>query len=139
MVREARAAYRRRDEEIQQRRDQAYSNGQAGITEPGARRAEWWESVVGVDGAMSPVREESNPLEREGGIVFNEEAFSDGGNTLKGSETKASKASRELEDEKAPDDMDGSTSSNASTPVLETPVEKSAPKERESEMDEKRI
>ncbi|KAG4440658.1 hypothetical protein IFR05_003856 [Cadophora sp. M221] len=117
MVREARAAYRRRDEEILQRRNQADSNHASGYREPGARRAEWWEGVA-VDGAMSPVREESNPMEREGAIVFNEEAFSDGGNTLKGSDTKASK---EEEDEKAPEETDGSLS--MSTPGLESPVE----------------
>jgi G protein-coupled receptor GPR1 len=89
MVREARAAYRRRDEEILQRRIQAESNHHAGQRDSGARRAEWWESVsVGVDGAMSPVLEENSPLEGQGGIVFNEDPFSDGGDTLEGSQTK---------------------------------------------------
>ncbi|KAK0120766.1 hypothetical protein ONS96_010968 [Cadophora gregata f. sp. sojae] len=122
MVREARAAYRRRDEEILQRRNQADSNN-TGNREPGARRAEWWESV-GVDGAMSPVHEEANPMDRdiesEGGIVFNEDAFSDGANTLKGSDTKAS---RYEDDEKAPEETDGSGTTALGTPVLESPVE----------------
>lgn len=95
MVREAKAAYRRRDEELAQRRIEA--DVSVGQRETGARRAEWWESV-GVDGAMSPVHEEvSNPMEDV--IVFNEEAFSDSGNTLKGTDTKLSK-----EDEKAPEE-----------------------------------
>jgi len=63
MVREARAAYQRRDEELTQRRSQ---NDPPGAHE-GTRRGErsWWEGT-GLDGvgAMSPVTEEvSNPME----------------------------------------------------------------------------
>jgi G protein-coupled receptor GPR1 len=65
MVREARAAYRRRDEEMaQQKKTQADT-----LQVEGTRRGErsWWEAagVAGVaDLSMSPVAEEvSNPME----------------------------------------------------------------------------
>jgi G protein-coupled receptor GPR1 len=60
MVREARAAYQRRDREMAARRnDSSIPNGEA--TKKGERS--WWETP-GQDGAMSPVNEEiSNPME----------------------------------------------------------------------------
>lgn len=62
MVREARAAYRRRDEELAQRRNQTDSVATVGELPRRGERS-WWEAV-GVDGAMSPVNEEiSNPME----------------------------------------------------------------------------
>lgn len=60
MVREARAAYQRRDVELAQRRNATDSLGPA----EGLRRGErsWWEAV-GADGTVSPVSEEiSNPM-----------------------------------------------------------------------------
>ena len=69
MVREARAAYRRRDEELAQRKEQAEKVHALTPTES-AKRGErsWWEAT-GIDGAaMSPVAEEvANPMED---IVF---------------------------------------------------------------------
>ncbi|KAL2070776.1 hypothetical protein VTL71DRAFT_13802 [Oculimacula yallundae] len=111
MVREARAAYRRRDEEIIQRRNQVDASHAAHHREPGAKRAEWWENI-GVDGATSPVREESNPMDREGAVIFKGDTFTGGGNMLKGPKTKVSKE----EDEKAPEEKDGHM--NSSTPVV---------------------
>ena len=68
MVREARAAYKRRDEEMAQRKEQVVRNN-ADAPAEGARRGErsWWEAA-GVDGgadtSMSPFAEEaSNPME----------------------------------------------------------------------------
>jgi G protein-coupled receptor GPR1 len=68
MVREARAAYKRRDEEMAQRKEQVVRNN-ADTPAEGARRGErsWWEAA-GVDGgaetSMSPMTEEvSNPME----------------------------------------------------------------------------
>jgi len=68
MVREARAAYKRRDEEMAQRKEQVVRNNADPLAE-GARRGErsWWEAA-GVDGgadtSMSPFAEEaSNPME----------------------------------------------------------------------------
>jgi G protein-coupled receptor GPR1 len=68
MVREARAAYKRRDEEMAQRKEQVVKN-HADAPAEGARRAErsWWEAA-GVDGgaepSMSPLADEvSNPME----------------------------------------------------------------------------
>lgn len=68
MVREARAAYKRRDEEMAQRKEQVVRN-HADAPAEGARRGErsWWEAA-GVDGgaetSMSPLAEEaSNPME----------------------------------------------------------------------------
>jgi hypothetical protein len=61
MVREARAAYQRRDEELAQRKTQADFSTPHGDF----RRTErsWWEAA-GLDGTMSPVAEEvSNPIE----------------------------------------------------------------------------
>lgn len=60
MVREARAAYQRRDEELAARRnDSCGPNGE--VSKKGERS--WWE-VPGQDGTMSPVAEEtSNPME----------------------------------------------------------------------------
>jgi G protein-coupled receptor GPR1 len=68
MVREARAAYKRRDEEIAQRKEQVEKN-HADAPAEGTKRGErsWWEAA-GVDGgvhtSMSPLAEEvSNPME----------------------------------------------------------------------------
>jgi G protein-coupled receptor GPR1 len=68
MVREARAAYRRRDEELAQRKEQV-EKSHADAPAEGTRRGErsWWEAA-GIDGvvdtSMSPVAEEvSNPME----------------------------------------------------------------------------
>ncbi|CZR63496.1 related to G protein-coupled receptor [Phialocephala subalpina] len=62
MVREARAAYQRRDEELAQRRTLTDLSATAGESPRRGGRS-WWESA-GVDGAMSPVSEEvSNPME----------------------------------------------------------------------------
>jgi G protein-coupled receptor GPR1 len=63
MVREARAAYKRRDQEIAQQR-KVHADG---IQAEGTRKGSWWETA-GVEGvadlAMSPVAEEvSNPME----------------------------------------------------------------------------
>lgn len=69
MVREARAAYRRRDEELAQRKEQVEKSHAETPTAEGARRAErsWWEAAGidgGADSSMSPVAEEvSNPME----------------------------------------------------------------------------
>ncbi|KAE8447689.1 hypothetical protein EG329_010495 [Mollisiaceae sp. DMI_Dod_QoI] len=74
MVREARAAYRRRDEELAQRRNQTDSIGPPGDVPRRGERS-WWEAV-GVDGAMSPLNEDvSNPMEDV--IAPNIEASSD--------------------------------------------------------------
>jgi len=68
MVREARAAYRRRDEELAQRKEQV-EKGHAHAPTDATKRGErsWWEAA-GIDGvvdtSMSPVAEEvSNPME----------------------------------------------------------------------------
>ncbi|TVY83600.1 G protein-coupled receptor GPR1 [Lachnellula suecica] len=60
IIREARVAYLRRDQEMAQQRTGAVSGVHI---ESGVRRTdrEWWES--GNDGAMSAVSEESNPIE----------------------------------------------------------------------------
>lgn len=93
MVREARGAYRRRDAEIAQRRNQV--DGSVG----NQRRAEWWEAV-GLDGAISPVTEEvSNPMEEV--IVFNERGFADGERNHEEANTKSSKDDN---DEKGPEE-----------------------------------
>ncbi|RFU32862.1 hypothetical protein B7463_g3437, partial [Scytalidium lignicola] len=70
MVREARAAYRRRDEELAQRRQDSaglHSTdlGQEATTTPKKQRT-WWDLAAydGILGSMSPVAEEiSNPLD----------------------------------------------------------------------------
>jgi len=102
MVREARAAYQRRDEELAARR--GVSLQLSAITRQPPRKAErsWWESS-GHDGTMSPVTEEtSNPMEdavvpalsdEEGG----QEETSDGSRTLIRTET-----ARSLEVEEKP-------------------------------------
>lgn len=68
MVREARAAYRRRDEELAQRKEQV-EKGHAHTPTDTTKRGErsWWEAA-GIDGvvdtSMSPVAEEvANPME----------------------------------------------------------------------------
>ncbi|KAM3065788.1 G protein-coupled receptor gpr1 [Clarireedia jacksonii] len=66
MAREARAAYRRRDEELAQRRFEASQNNQS--IEGNSRRDRSWWDVTGIDGmgvvAMTPVAEEiSNPMD----------------------------------------------------------------------------
>lgn len=67
-MREARAAYRRRDEEIAQRKVAAEKSNAHTPTE-GPKRGErsWWEAAGvdgGVDTSMSPVAEEvGNPME----------------------------------------------------------------------------
>jgi G protein-coupled receptor GPR1 len=68
MVREARSAYRRRDEELAQRKEQV-EKSHADAPAEGTKRGErsWWEAA-GIDGvvdtSMSPVAEEvSNPME----------------------------------------------------------------------------
>ena len=102
MVREARAAYKRRDEELAQRRSEVDGNGAAG--ERRGRRGErsWWEGA-GVDGAadqgtMSPVPEEiSNPMEE---IVDFESP--DGKPELKKIETTPSKQIDKEEEEEDP-------------------------------------
>ncbi len=68
MVREARAAYKRRDEELAQRKEQAEKSQAHSPTETTKRgERSWWEAAGidgGVDTAMSPVAEEvSNPME----------------------------------------------------------------------------
>ena len=68
MVREARAAYKRRDEELAQRKEQAEKSHTASPTETTKRgERSWWEAAGidgGVDTSMSPVAEEmSNPME----------------------------------------------------------------------------
>ncbi len=102
MVREARAAYQRRDEELAARR--GVSLQLSAIARQPARKAErsWWETS-GHDGTMSPVTEEpSNPMEdvavpalsdEEGG----QEETSDGSRTLIPTET-----TRSLEVEEKP-------------------------------------
>ena len=67
MVREARAAYQRREEELAQRRLEAVQGAQTGERQ---RERSWWEAA-GLDGAMSTVQEErSYPLEEiEAGSV----------------------------------------------------------------------
>ncbi|KAE9371195.1 hypothetical protein N431DRAFT_409675 [Stipitochalara longipes BDJ] len=68
MVREARAAYKRRDEELAQRKEQAEKSNAHSPTETTKRgERSWWEAT-GIDGgadtSMSPVAEEvSNPME----------------------------------------------------------------------------
>jgi len=74
MVREARAAYQRRDEELAQRRTEA------DILPTRRIERSWWEST-GIDGVrdsvMSPVAEEvSNPMEDF--VVLDENTRSDG-------------------------------------------------------------
>lgn len=60
MVREARAAYQRREEELTQRRLEAVRGARSGEHR---RDRSWWEAA-GLDGAMSTVHEErSNPME----------------------------------------------------------------------------
>jgi len=66
MAREARAAYRRRDEELAQRRFEASQNVPS--MEGTSRRDRSWWDVTGIDGmgvvAMTPVAEEiSNPMD----------------------------------------------------------------------------
>ncbi|KAH6676735.1 G protein-coupled glucose receptor regulating Gpa2-domain-containing protein [Halenospora varia] len=88
MVREARAAYRRRDEELAQRRTQNAVEGCDGRPGSGARRGErdWWDREGG-DGRsdfpqMSPVAEEiSNPIEDI--IISDDERGSDNETALK--------------------------------------------------------
>ncbi|PMD36189.1 hypothetical protein L207DRAFT_637343 [Hyaloscypha variabilis F] len=68
MVREARAAYKRRDEELAQRKEQAEKSQAHSPTETTKRgERSWWEAAGidgGVDTTMSPVAEEvSNPME----------------------------------------------------------------------------
>ncbi|CZS88549.1 related to G protein-coupled receptor [Rhynchosporium graminicola] len=130
MVHEARAAYRRRDEEILQRRKQVDGSYVGHQRELGAKRAEWWENL-GVDGAMSPVHEEGNSMEVA--VVFNEDTFFVGGNTLKASQTKALKE----KDEKAPDDREGIMSLNS--PVVQSPFESAFSKANSKDMDQKRF
>jgi G protein-coupled receptor GPR1 len=66
MVREARAAYRRRDEELAQRRNDVESLAVHGDETRRGERS-WWDTLVGGSrdlGGMSPVSEEvSNPME----------------------------------------------------------------------------
>jgi G protein-coupled receptor GPR1 len=72
MDREARSAYRRREEELSQRKNEVEREA----TKRGERS--WWE--VGVDGTMSPVIEEGDPFETpaassgggEGSTTFNQ-------------------------------------------------------------------
>ena len=60
MVREARAAYQRREEELAQRRLDVVQGTKSGENR---RERSWWEAM-GLDGAMSTVHEErSNPME----------------------------------------------------------------------------
>jgi G protein-coupled receptor GPR1 len=64
MVREARAAYQRRDVELAQQRNATDSIGEG----PGRGERSWWE-VAGVDGTTSPMSEEvSDPMEEHEGI-----------------------------------------------------------------------
>ena len=61
MVREARAAYKRRDEELAQRKTQA--NVSTPHRDSQKTEKSWWEAS-GLDGTMSPVAEETlNPME----------------------------------------------------------------------------
>jgi hypothetical protein len=61
MVREARAAYKRRDEELAQRKTQA--NVSTPHRDSQKTEKSWWEAA-GLDGTMSPVAEETlNPME----------------------------------------------------------------------------
>ena len=71
-MREARAAYQRRDEELAQRKEQAEKSHTASPTETTKRgERSWWEATGidgGVDTSMSPVAEEvGNPMDD---IVF---------------------------------------------------------------------
>ncbi|OWP06462.1 hypothetical protein B2J93_9235 [Marssonina coronariae] len=77
-VREARAAYWRRDEELAQRRYEADRGTGTGQRDSARKeRSEWWESIA-VDGTISPVGEEgANPMEEV--ILFDEEVFADKG------------------------------------------------------------
>jgi G protein-coupled receptor GPR1 len=60
MVREARAAYQRREEELAQRTLDAVQGTKSGEN----RRERSWLEAMGLDGAMSTVHEErSNPME----------------------------------------------------------------------------
>jgi G protein-coupled receptor GPR1 len=85
MIREARVAYRRRDEELAQRR---MESGLGSPVESGARRGkrEWWENSA--DPEMSPVAEEvSNPVKD---IVMSEDSKSDEDATLTNVKTRSS-------------------------------------------------
>ena len=69
MVKEARSAYKRRDEEIAQRRVEAAASGANGEAGPRKVERSWWDAS-GFDGpvdkpakSMSPVTEENDPLE----------------------------------------------------------------------------
>jgi G protein-coupled receptor GPR1 len=68
MVREARAAYRRRDEEMaiqQQRLESASLSGQILSGENRRTERSWWE-VAGLDAGMSPLTEETPNLTERG-------------------------------------------------------------------------
>jgi G protein-coupled receptor GPR1 len=102
MVREARVAYQRRDEELAKRRREVGINGVAG--ERSVRRGErnWWE-ISGVDGtvdlgAMSPVAEDiSNPAED---IISTEEDSPANKDDLKKTETMHAKSGIDGDDHK---------------------------------------
>jgi G protein-coupled receptor GPR1 len=116
MVKEARSAYRRRDEELAQRRNQVEAAASGANGDTGSRRGErsWWDST-GLDGAgdlpaMSPVTEEGNPMEDV--TVSNKDARSKDANsipesevTLKNSDTSRSRdTSEEVETIKEEED-----------------------------------
>jgi G protein-coupled receptor GPR1 len=102
MVKEARSAYRRRDEELAQRKVEAAASGANG--EANVRKVErsWWDTT-GFDGSndmnksMSPVVEESNLMENE--KSDNERSVADSEATLRNSDTTRS---REVGDEITP-------------------------------------
>lgn len=94
MVREARAAYQRRDEELAARRGGlAAPKGHTPILPSKKMGRSWWE-FSGQDGAMSPVTEDtSNPMENvRAPDVFDDEDGhgSDGNRTLVKTETTRS-------------------------------------------------
>lgn len=76
MVREARAAYQRRDVEFAQRRNVTDSVGAAESLRRGERS--WWEPV-GIHGTISPLNEEiSNPMEEDEAVFPSSKEVSSG-------------------------------------------------------------
>lgn len=98
MAKEARSAYRRRDEELAQRRVQfdadaaATSNTKHDVTLPKRVERSWWDGRVSLDGGgVSPMVEENNPMERSRPQMGEVGSVADSDDTLRNSYTTRSR------------------------------------------------
>lgn len=99
MVKEARSAYRRRDEELAQRRVQfeadaaaAASSAKQDATSPKRAERSWWDGRLSLDGAgTSPVTEEINPMERDRPQMGEVGSVAESDDTLRNSYTTRSR------------------------------------------------